>query len=150
MNRRLLPAIAWICVAHAFCGGVAHADLGNCFVLRGHSEQLDGDAYHECVTSIIEAWEDSDVMDMDFVFLLNIDSTIRNAAYRIRPINLGWSHEPRPIRDPWPGYMISAPDIEGLRFGVAEVVKAFEAGVIHRLKHDDRDGQVDSPLLREK
>ena len=50
------------------------------------------------------------------------------------------------------GYKITATDIDGIKNGVAEIVKAFEApdaGVIFRLAGGEREEPVEAPRTRE-
>ena len=147
MNTKALKTVACACFANAFCCSLAHADLANCIVYRGGDSALEGDAWDECATSIIDAHNGADESDIDFVFVLTIHPSRPDVSYTITPIRLV-------IGESWTltGYKITARDIEGIQNGVAEIVKAFnalDAGVIYHLAGGEREEPVETPRTRE-
>ena len=141
MKSKVLKVLAWTCAANLLHCSIAHADLGNCFVFRGGDSHLDGDVYDESSKSIYEAYAASSNSDGDFIFLLDVTESSRpKGSYAIQRIRLI-------VGDSWAlkGYKISAPDVDGIRNGTAEVVHAFRSGDIYRLESGDRDEAVPAP-----
>lgn len=152
MNTKALRVFVLACLGSLLCGPAAYADLGNCFVFRGGDSHLEGDFYDETTKVIYDAYSASRWSDQDFVFVLDIAGTSRpRGSYDIQRIELVMGDR-AVIRDPWTlrGYKITAPDVSGIRNGVAEIVAAFKAGVdIIRLQSGPRSGPVATPLTRE-
>lgn len=126
---------------------LAHADLGNCVVLRTCDGRLARGTEMVVSRFIYDAYARSHDSGQDLLFVLDLRGTSARGEYSISKAKLV-------LGETWDihGYKIHAGSIDGVMNGVVEISKALEAGrgSIHRLKAGPRSGLLDEPLYRER
>lgn len=150
MTSNAWKTLGLACLVGLLYCRAAHADLGTCLVFRGGDSDLEGDFFDKTTKSICDAYSVSSWSDRDFVFVLDIAEKSRpEGSYAILPIELVMGDR-SVSKNPWTlqGYKITAPDVDGIRNGVAEIVSALRAGSIYRLQPGRRSGAVANPQTR--
>lgn len=144
MKRSVVLPTAFVCsLMHC---SLAHADLGNCVVLRTCDGRLGRGTEMVVSRFICDAYARSHDSDQDLLFVLDLRGTSPRGEYSLSKAKLV-------LGETWDihGYKIHAGSIEGLMNGVVEISRALEAGrgSIHRLRTGPRSGLLDEPLYRE-